>query len=101
LPAAPDFFHSRFAPGAVNRPGKPVASDHAGCSSRSGALGEAGFKPEGIRVVAEVALENIQVQGWTITHSYLVLVGKVPAIKLRRWQKSPRRRKTAVPLAAS
>ena len=53
---------------------------HAGCFARalSEALTEANNICEQLTVLAEVTWHNILVDGWTVTSSHLVIVGKVP-----------------------
>jgi osmotically inducible protein OsmC len=82
LQSAPYSFRSRFESGPGTNPEELIASAHAGCFAMalSGALGEAGFRPERIKVTAEVSLENVLVQGWTITASHLVTSAKIPGI---------------------
>jgi lipoyl-dependent peroxiredoxin len=66
-------------------PEKLIAAAHADCLSMalSGVFHDAGYKPEKLKVSAEVTLDNILVQGWTITSSHLVLVAKVPGINTK------------------
>jgi osmotically inducible protein OsmC len=75
-------FASRFAAGPGTNPEELIAAAHSGCFAMalSAALGEAGFTPERLAVTAEVSLDNVPPQGWTVTASHLVLSAKIPTI---------------------
>src|ERR1700752_4632437 len=75
LKNTPYSFGSRFASGAGTNPEELIAAAHAGCFAMalSGPLGEAGFKPDRLEATAEVTLDNVPPNGWTVTASHLVL----------------------------
>jgi lipoyl-dependent peroxiredoxin len=101
LKSAEYSFGSRFESGAGTNPEELIAAAHSGCFAMalSATLGEAGFKPERIEVTAEVSLENVQPQGWTVTASHLVLVGKVPGIDAARFQELADKAKANCPIS--
>ena len=75
-------FGSRFESGPGINPDELIAAAHAGCYAMalSGALGEAGFEPQRLEVVAEVTLEDVAPAGWTITSSHLAVNARIPVI---------------------
>jgi osmotically inducible protein OsmC len=94
-------FGSRFASGAGTNPEELIAAAHAGCFAMalSGMLGEAGFKPERLEATAEVSLENIPPNGWTITASHLVLTAKIPGIGAAKFDEIAAKAKAGCPVS--
>jgi lipoyl-dependent peroxiredoxin len=101
LKSAEYSFGSRFESGAGTNPEELIAAAHSGCFAMafSAVLGEAGFTPEKLEATAEVTLENVQPQGWTVTASHLVLVGKVPAIDPARFNELAEKAKANCPIS--
>ena len=94
-------FGSRFASGAGTNPEELIAAAHAGCFAMalSGALGEAGFKPERLEAVAEVSLDNVAVTGWTVTASHLILTAKIPGIGAAKFEEIAAKAKANCPIS--
>ena len=94
-------FGSRFASGAGTNPEELIAAAHAGCFAMalSGALGEAGFKPERLEATAEVSLDNVPTTGWTVTASHLVLTARIPAIDAAKFDEIAAKAKANCPIS--
>ena len=90
-----------FGRPAVTSPEELIAAAHAGCLSMalSGAFADAGYKPEKLKVSAEVTLDNILVHGWTITSSHLVLVAKVSGINTKTFMEIATQAKANCPMS--
>ncbi len=101
LKSTPYSFNSRFAAGAGTNPEELIAAAHAGCFAMalSAALGEAGFKPERLDASAEVSLDNVPPNGWTVTTSHLVLRAKVPNIAPARFAEIADQAKANCPIS--
>jgi osmotically inducible protein OsmC len=65
----------------------------------SGALGEAGFKPERLEAIAEVSLDNVAVTGWTVTASHLILTAKIPGIDAAKFDEIAAKAKANCPIS--
>lgn len=72
-------FSTRFENGIGTNPEELVAAAHAGCFAMafSAELGKAGITPESISAAATVTLNQTDA-GFTVTHSHLDVVAKVP-----------------------
>ena len=94
-------FGSRFASGAGTNPEELIAAAHAGCFAMalSAALGEAGFTPERLDATAEVSLDNVPPNGWTITASHLALKARVPGIDPARFAEIAAKAKAGCPVS--
>ena len=77
LNEAPYSWHSRFEDAPGTNPEELIAAAHAGCFTMklSFVLAGEGVTPESLSTKCEITLE-----GGTITHSHLVVRGKVPGI---------------------
>ncbi len=94
-------FGSRFESGPGINPEELIAAAHAGCYAMalSGALGEAGFKPERIEVTAEVNLEETPPQIWTLSTSHLTLNARVPDIPAEKFAAIAEQTKITCPVS--
>ena len=65
-------------------PEQLLAAAHEGCLSMmlSNALAPGGGSPEKLMVAANLVLDNISVNGWSITSSHFVFIGKIPEAKI-------------------
>ena len=101
LRSTPYSFSSRFESGAGTNPEELIAAAHAGCFAMalSAALGEAGFKPERLEATADVKLENVPSQGWSVTSSDLKLTAKVPGIDPDKFQEIAAKAKANCPIS--
>ena len=101
LHSTPYSFSSRFESGAGTNPEELIAAAHAGCFAMalSGALGEAGFKPERLEATAEVKLENVPGNGWSVTSSDLTLSAKVPGISQEKFDEIADKAKATCPIS--
>jgi len=79
-------FSSRFESGRGTNPEELIAAAHSGCFAMalSGALTEAGFKPDRIETSSEVTLENVA-GAWKISASHLVVSATVPGIEAAKF----------------
>jgi osmotically inducible protein OsmC len=94
-------FASRFASGAGTNPEELIAAAHAGCFAMalSATLGEAGFTPSRLEVTAEVSLDNVPPQGWTVTASHLVLAAAIPGIAAAKFDELSAKAKANCPIS--
>lgn len=101
LKNTPYSFNSRFASGAGTNPEELIAAAHSGCFAMalSAVLGEAGIKPERIEVTAEVSLDNVPPDGWTVTASHLILSAKIPGISSEKFQELAAKAKAGCPIS--
>ncbi len=101
LSSTPYSFGSRFASGAGTNPEELIAAAHSGCFAMalSGVLGEAGFTPDRLAVTAEVSLDNVPPQGWTVTASHLVLTAKIPGITVEKFDEIAAKAKANCPIS--
>ena len=97
----PYSFNARFATGTGTNPEELIAAAHSGCFAMalSASLGEAGITPERIEVTAEVNLENVPPQGWTVTASHLILTAKVPGITAEKFNELAGKAKEGCPIS--
>jgi osmotically inducible protein OsmC len=65
----------------------------------SAALGEAGFKPERLEATADVTLENVPSDGWSVTSSHLTLSAKVPGIDKEKFDEIAGKAKATCPIS--
>lgn len=77
--AKPHSFHFRFDSPATTGGQEFIAAAYDNCLAMalSDVLSAADDTHRELRVAAELILDNILVQGWSITSAHLVLVGKV------------------------
>ena len=101
LQSTPYNFGSRFASGVGTNPEELIAAAHAGCFAMalSAALGEAGFKPERLEATAEVSLDNVPPQGWTVTTSHLALTAEIPGIDAAKFDEITAKAKANCPIS--
>ena len=101
LHATPYSFASRFESGAGTNPEELIAAAHSGCFAMalSGALGEAGFKPDRLEAKADVTLENVPGTGWSVTASHLTLTGTVPGITPEKFDEIAAKAKATCPIS--
>ena len=78
-----------------------MAAAHAGCFAMalSAELGKAGFTPTQLDATAEVALENIQPGGWTVTTSHITLKAKIPGIDQAKFNELANGAKAGCPIS--
>ncbi len=97
----PYSFASRFASGPGTNPEELIAAAHAGCFAMalSGVLGEAGFTPERLVATAEVSVDNVPPQGWTVTASHLVLTATIPGLDAVRFGELAAKAKANCPVS--
>lgn len=65
----------------------------------SGALTEAGFKPDRLEATADVKLENVPGSSWTVTASDLTLTAKVPGIDQEKFNELAEKAKSTCPIS--
>lgn len=101
LKSTPYSFNSRFASGPGTNPEELVAAAHAGCFAMalSAALGEAGFTPQRLEASAEVSLDNVPPNGWTVTTSHLVLKAQVPNLDAGKFNEIAAKAKANCPIS--
>ena len=101
LKATPYSFVSRFESGQGTNPEELIAAAHSGCFAMalSGALTEAGFKPERLEATAEVSIDNVAGSGWTITTSRITLKAKVPGIDETKFHDITAKAKATCPVS--
>jgi osmotically inducible protein OsmC len=94
-------FNSRFASGNGTNPEELIAAAHAGCFAMalSAALGEAGFRPRRLDATAEVNLDNVPPNGWTVTTSHLVLRAQVPDLSPEKFAEIADKAKANCPIS--
>lgn len=101
LQSTPYSFGSRFESGAGTNPEELIAAAHAGCFAMalSAILGEAGFTPTRLEARAEVNLEQVQPQGWTVTASHLSLNAQIPGIDQAKFDELTAKAKAGCPIS--
>lgn len=101
LKSTPYSFGRRFGEDPGTNPEELVAAAHAGCFAMalSAELGKAGFTPTQLDATAEVALENVQPGGWTVTTSHLTLKAKIPDIDAARFNEIANGAKAGCPIS--
>lgn len=101
LKSTPYSFGSRFESGAGTNPEELIAAAHAGCFAMalSATLGEAGLTPERLEARAEVSLDNVPPNGWTVTASHLVLQAKVPGVTPEKFAELAEKAKANCPIS--
>lgn len=93
-------FSSRFESGRGSNPEEFIGAAHAGCFSMAfaGTLEKAGFTPEKIKTVAQVAIEK-DGDGFTITSIELVTEAIVPGIDGVKFQEKAEEAKAGCPVS--
>ena len=101
LKSTPYSFGRRFGEEPGTNPEELVAAAHAGCFAMalSAELGKAGFTPTQLDATAEVALENIQPGGWTVTTSRITLKAKIPGIDQAKFNEIASGAKAGCPIS--
>ena len=101
LKSTPYSFGRRFGEEPGTNPEELVAAAHAGCFAMalSAELGKAGFTPTQLDATAEVALENIQPGGWTVTTSHITLKAKIPGIDQAKFNELANGAKAGCPIS--
>lgn len=101
LKSTPYSFGSRFESGVGTNPEELIAAAHAGCFAMalSAELGKAGLRPERLEARAEVSLDNVPPNGWTVTASHLVLQAKVPGVEPQRFAEIAEQAKANCPIS--
>ena len=81
-------------------PEELLAAAHAACYSMafSNTLAKAGTPPEHVHVAAEVAFEKDEA-GWTVTHSTLQVIGRVPGCSVADFERMAAEAKDACPIS--
>ena len=94
-------FGSRFATGVGTNPEELIAAAHSGCFAMafSGVVVEAGFTPERVDCTAEVSLDNVPPQGWTVTASHLIMSAKIPGIDVAKFNELAEKAKANCPIS--
>ncbi|ACB73435.1 OsmC family protein [Opitutus terrae] len=101
LKSTPYSFSSRFESGTGTNPEELIAAAHAGCFAMalSVELGKAGLAPERLEARAEVNLENVPPNGWTVTTSHLVLKAQVPGVDAKKFSEIAEQAKANCPIS--
>ena len=101
LKSTPYSFGRRFGEEPGTNPEELVAAAHAGCFAMalSAELGKAGFTPTQLDATAEVALENVQPGGWTVTTSRITLKAKIPGIDQAKFNEIASGAKAGCPIS--
>ena len=81
-------------------PEELLAAAHAACYAMafSNTLAKAGTPPEHLHVAAEVAFEKEEV-GWTVTHSDLQVIGRVPGCSVADFERMAVEAKDGCPIS--
>jgi len=81
-------------------PEELLAAAHAACYSMafSNTLAKAGTPPEHVHVAAEVAFEKDDA-GWSVTHSNLQVIGRVPGCSVADFERMAAEAKDACPIS--
>lgn len=74
---------SRFEEGDGTNPEELIGAAHAGCFSMalSSGLSAAGSPPNSVQTTAQVHIEKLEEQGWTITRIHLTTKAEVPGME--------------------
>jgi osmotically inducible protein OsmC len=101
LKSTPYSFGRRFGEDPGTNPEELIAAAHAGCYAMalSAELGKAGFTPTQLDATAEVALENVQPGGWTVTTSHITLKAKIPGIDQAKFNEIANGAKAGCPIS--
>lgn len=93
-------FASRFESGTGTNPEELLGAAHAGCFAMalSLVLGEAGFKPDSIDVIAQVTISP-RGQSFIITHSHLNCDARVPRIDRAAFMRHAEAAKATCPVS--
>lgn len=96
LHETPYSWHSRFENGPGTNPEELIAAAHAGCFTMklSFVLAGEGVTPETLTTTCEITLE-----AGSITHSHLVVKGKVPGITHEGFQEAVKEAKENCPVS--
>jgi osmotically inducible protein OsmC len=81
-------------------PEELLAAAHAACYSMafSNTLAKAGTPPEHLHVAAEVAFEKDE-SGWSVTHSDLQVIGRVPGCSVADFERMAEEAKDGCPIS--
>lgn len=81
-------------------PEELLAAAHAACYSMafSNTLAKAGTPPEHLHVAAEVAFEKDE-SGWSVTHSDLQVIGRVPGCSVADFERMAAEAKDGCPIS--
>lgn len=93
-------FSSRFEDGKGTNPEELLGAAHAGCFSMalSGALEQAGFKPNSVHTIANVKIEKVG-DGFSITNITLETEADVPGISADKFQEQAEGAKKNCPVS--
>jgi lipoyl-dependent peroxiredoxin len=93
-------FSSRFEDGKGTNPEELLGAAHAGCYSMalSGALEQAGFKPNSVHTIANVKIEKVG-DGFSITNITLETEADIPGISADQFQEQAEGAKKNCPVS--
>ncbi|MCK5832891.1 OsmC family protein [bacterium] len=93
-------FKTRFEDSPGTNPEELIAAAHAGCYAMalSAMLGESGFNPDSLEVVARVHLEKGE-SGFSITKIDIILDARIPGIEEAEFIETAERAKKGCPVS--